>query len=324
MGTGAQGIYGLLANNPNILNATSRRLPDGLHLVEVISTRPGAAGARSGAAFIIEMRVVSGPLAGQKFSSVPKLEKSPEASTRELVQFCAACEGKSQDDFTNPVSRVVDGGTLAALIQRAFEATVGNPPQPANPYAGIRVFVRAEERTAKGSGFKFTRHEWSAATPALARQSGFEWPEVTPVAAEPGSAAPAPAMAAPAPAMAAPLTTAPGWGLPPAQPNLPGAGSASIAVRPMAPPAAPMMPPAPAMAPPAAPAAPSAPPAPVMAPPAPAAPPPAPAAPSGPRPVEGQAGWFHSVKFPGWWFAGPSEDAPTAYYDTATGTTHRY
>lgn len=266
MGQGASGIYSLLASKPDILNATSRRLPDGFYLVEVVATKEGPANARSGACFVMEFRVCSGPMAGQTFSTVPKLDKNPEAATRELVQFVAACEGRTQDSYTG-ANGAVDAQQLSGLIQRAFQ---GN----ANPYRGARVFVRAEKKTTKG-GFDYVRHEWSNATETLARQHGFDWP-MGAVDGNPGSAAPLPPQI---PAMA-----------------LPGA---------VPPPVAPMVPPA----------------LPTPAAPPPPAPPPVA---TGPRAVDGNPGWFLSVKFPGWWFSGPSEEQPTAFYDPSTGTTHRY
>ena len=307
MGQGAQGIYGLLASNPGVLNARSRRLPDGFYLVEVAMTKEGPANARSGACFIIEFVAVSAgvngdnSLRGQKFSTVPKLDKNPEAATRELVQFVASCEGKTLDDYTDAATKAVDGKLLAMLIQRTFQATsgVGANAQPANPYRGVRLFVRAENKRTEG-GFDYVKHEWSPATQTLAGQLGYDWPS----GSVEGSAAPAPAPTVQAPPMV------------PAVPGLPGfpAAPSAPAIPPAAPMVAPMVP-APAMAP-------QAPPAPMVAP-APV-PPPAPAIPAGPRAVEGQPGWFYSVRFPGFYFSGPSEEAPSAYYNPADGSLTRY
>ena len=202
MGQGAQGIYGLLASNPGVLNARSRRLPDGFYLVEVAMTKEGPANARSGACFIIEFVAVSAgvngdnSLRGQKFSTVPKLDKNPEAATRELVQFVASCEGKTLDDYTDAATKAVDGKLLAMLIQRTFQATsgVGANAQPANPYRGVRLFVRAENKRTEG-GFDYVKHEWSPATQTLAGQLGYDWPS----GSVEGSAAPAPAPTPPTP-----------------------------------------------------------------------------------------------------------------------------
>lgn len=298
-------IFNLLANNPNVLNASSRRLPDGFFLVEVLTTKEGPANARSGSCFIVEFVVVStgvngANLRGQKFSFVPKLDKSPEAATRDIVAFVAACEGRTVDTYAPGGN--VDAATLTALIQRAFQQTTGTGAnvQPLNPYRGRRVFVRTEERPTK-SGFKFVRHEWSPATEVLARQHGCDWPSGSVAPVETSNPNPAPQ---------------------PAAPNLPGYNPAGIAVT--AVPTPPAMPPAPAAPwnPPPAPAmTPPAPPAPMMPP-----PPPAPGIPQGPRPVENNPGWVHSVKVPGWWGAG-SDDPPvpgTQVFDPATGTVHRY
>ncbi len=306
---GTQGIYSLLNTSAaSVLNSTARRAPDGVHLVEILQSKQGSEGLRSGSVVIIEFRVLSSKtntgvdVSGQTFSSVPKPDKAPEATTRELAAFVAACEGRQLASFVDSLGRY-DGAALAALIKRAFE-TNDAAGQPLNPYKGCRVMLRTEEKKAKGSGFPFTRHEWTPADPTLCAQAGLSWPV--------GNAPAVPSVAAPA--VPGPYT------VPPAAPQLPYHPQAALMgqgyVPNMAPPAPPPAPPAPAfMAPPAPVMPPS-----VAAPPAPPPAPPAPAVPSAPA-MNLPPGWKASAKFAGWAYSGPSEENPGTYWNPSTNQT---
>lgn len=244
----------------NYLQSSGRRLPPGTYLIEVRGTKMTAPTARSGQGAVIEFRVISGPLAGQDFSSVPKF-KNPEVAMRELAQFTTAVHGV---DLNTVVGKQEELAQWAKVIEAAF--VHGN-----YPLTGKRCFVTATlERGKQPPHNEYTRHLWEPATAALAQTRGIVWPADGAVApspqivthtqvpsAVPGLPPPAPAPPAPpqmppqaprpalpAPALPAPAT--PGAPTPPAVPQIPQAmpPAPPQAPRPPVPPAPPAVVPA--------------------------------------------------------------------------------
>jgi len=318
--TSANKIFALLsAPGTPALRQSGKRADDGRYLAEIILTKQGEPDARTGAGLVIEYRILSGrsktgvDMTGQKYSSVPKPDKSPEGTLRELVDIVVACEGVDPNTGRPRDRFAFDGATLQQLINRAFYDT-GAPSaayprgEPLNPYAGVRVFVTTEAVPTKG-GYTYVRHSWEGASEALATSSGFAWPPAGWNPPEPGAAAPGVPSMPPAPFTRAAI---PGFAppRPPAAPvNLPGAGAHRIGVAPM-PPAAPAAPPRPAPLPP--PPRPS----PAAAPPPPRPAPPPPAATLTPAPDA--PGWYLSARFPGWYADTPTDSDSGRFYNPTT------